>query len=199
MPNCPHCSKEIDYGSINAVPQETMTERLGEVTAKRKEAEKERDALRLVAAQAVKLGARAFGFEDSADALETLEMRYKKAATAGFEGDMIAWFGAENGARADVIAAKFIPKPDAAPALSAPAATSATPPASQTPTPPSAPTPVASASSTVAPGPTTTPRMTADQVAKMNEPLKKQYAQAKSTEERNQIKAKMDENWKLAG
>ena len=26
-----------------------------------------------------------------------------------------------------------------------------------------------------------------------------QYAQAKSTEERNQIKAKMDENWKLAG
>ena len=190
MPNCPHCSKEIDYGSINAVPQETMTERLGEVTAKRKEAEKERDALRLVAAQAVKLGARAYGFPDSADALETLEMRYKKAAAAGFEGDMIAWFGADNGARTDVIASMFMPKIDPTPVQPAPPAT---------PAAPLPPAPIASASATVAPGPTTTPRMTADQVRQMNEPLKKQYAQAKSQEERNQIKAKMDENWKLAG
>lgn len=190
MPNCPHCSKEIDYGSINAVPQETMTERLGEVTAKRKEAEKERDALRLVAAQAVKLGARAYGFPDSADALETLEMRYKKAAAAGFEGDMIAWFGADNGARTDVIASMFMPKADPTPAQPVPPAT---------PAAPLPPAPIASASATVAPGPTTTPRMTADQVRQMNEPLKAQYARSKSQEERSQIKAKMDENWKLAG
>lgn len=192
--SCPHCSKDIDgVGS-----QEAFNKRLEEVNAKRKDAEKERDALRATASQAVKLGARAFGFDDDADTLETLELRHKKAVSAGFEGDFIGWLGAENGARADKVAAKFMTATPSIPAPTPPAA----PPAKDEPTPSPATPPanrLPSTAPSAAAAPSVSPRLTADQVRAKNKPLEQEYAFAVrqgNKDKASEIKKQMAENWK---
>ena len=191
--NCPKCSAEIP-----AVSEEAFRARLAELSAAKDAAEAARlsavSALESATATAGRLSARIAGFEHDEATLSVLQLRHQASGSKVSFND---WLTADDGARTDRIAARL--RAESAP----PVTQSAVPP--EAPVPPVVaqaplpPAPVASASSTVAPGPTTTPRMTADQVRQMNEPLKAQYARSKSQEERSQIKAKMDENWKLAG
>lgn len=191
--NCPKCSAEIP-----AVSEEAFRARLAELSAAKDAAEAARlsavSALESATATAGRLSARIAGFEHDEATLSVLQLRHQASGSKVSFND---WLTADDGARTDKIAARL--RAESAPPVTqsvVPPEAPVTPVVAQAPPPPA---PVASASATVAPGPTTTPRMTADQVRQMNEPLKTQYARAKSQEERNQIKAKMDENWKLAG
>lgn len=192
--NCPKCSAEIP-----AVSEEAFKARLAEVSAAKDAAEAARlsavSALESATATAGRLSARIAGFEHDEATLSVLQLRHQ---ASGVKLSFNDWLTADDGARTDKIASRLRAEsaPPVAPPVAAPEAPAA--PVVAPPAPPP-PAPLASASSTVAPGPTTTPRMTADQVRQMNEPLKAQYARAKSQEERNLIKSKMDENWKLAG
>lgn len=192
--NCPKCSAEIP-----AVSEEAFKARLAEVTAAKDAAEAARlsavSALESATATAGRLSARIAGFEHDEATLSVLQLRHQASGSKVSFND---WLTADDGARTDKIAARLRAEsaPPVTPSVAPPEAPAAPVVAQAAPPPPA---PLASASSTVAPGPTTTPRMTADQVRQMNEPLKAQYARAKSQEERNLIKSKMDENWKLAG
>lgn len=192
--NCPKCSAEIP-----AVSEEAFKARLAEVSAAKDAAEAARlsavSALESATATAGRLSARIAGFEHDEATLSVLQLRHQ---ASGVKLSFNDWLTADDGARTDKIASRLRAEsaPPVAPSVAAPEAPAAPVVAQAAPPPPA---PLASASSTVAPGPTTTPRMTADQVRQMNEPLKAQYARAKSQEERNLIKSKMDENWKLAG
>ena len=191
--NCPKCSAEIP-----AVSEEAFKARLAELSAAKDAAEAARlsavSALESATATAGRLSARIAGFEHDEATLSVLQLRHQASGSKASFND---WLTADDGARTDKIAARL--RAESAPPVTPPVAppeAPAVPVVAQAAPPPAS---LASASSTVAPGPTTTPRMTADQVRQMNEPLKAQYARAKSQEERNLIKSKMDENWKLAG
>lgn len=189
--NCPKCSAEID-----AIGGAAFKERIAELTAAKDAAETARAqataALESANATAGRLSARIAGFEHDDDALSILRDRHQKS---GHKADFTAWLTADDGAKADRIASKLVPAPAAvavAPTTPPPATT-----APQAPTTPPAPTVTASA--TVAPGPATTPRMTPEQVTALNAPLKAEYARAKTPEEKASIRAKMEQNWSLAG
>ena len=198
--NCPHCNGEVTQPAID--------QRIADINEKRLLAERERDGFKLMAAKATNLGARANGFDATPDAIEMLEFRHNKAKSAGYEGDFLDWLADAKGAKADPIASRLVaaaPSPVAAPAVVAPPEPAA-PPAPAAPAAESAPTaPPVSRLPNAAPTTTTpavSPRLTAEQVTKKNEPLKKSYEQAIQSGNKDraaQLRAEIDANWKLMG
>lgn len=181
--SCPHCQKELD----GFVPQKTMDERLRESSEKRKQAESRASELEALAKQASALGARAYGYEDDAEILQTLQARFDlaKKAEAPYSGDFIAWLGDPAGAQADKVAARFrAATPPATPAK-------VEPPAS----PKSEAKPTANSTATVAPTPPVQARLTPQQVAELNRPLLQERGKLKMAQKpTTEIDAKIAAN-----
>ena len=169
------------------VSKATFDERIGKATEARKAAEEKAAKLQDLADRAAPLAAKASGFDSDPDTLETLQLRYERAAKNGYAADFSDWLADADGAGKDSVASRFrssSPAPKAEPAKSeAPKADPPSPaPKSSVPSTP-----------TAAPASAPTPRLTESQVQEINSKLMAEYRGA-TPERRSAIKVEMEAN-----
>ena len=185
--SCPHCSKELE----NVVSKQVFDDRVSKLSEQKKTAEAEAAKLRALADRAAPLAAKASGYDSDADTVEMLQARYEKAAKAGYAGDLAEWLGDAEGAGKDTVAARFRSQVQTQePAKVEPKVEPRTEPKAEPTGLPRTPT--------VTTAPATTPRMTSEQVAKLNEPLLAEYRNA-TPERRAAIKTEIAANQQKVG
>lgn len=194
MFECPHCQKGIDdVMSVKSHKEEVDRRSKIQKQLETDLAESQRATKRLTAqAERVDLlAAKLHKFDVDEDTVSVLHQRHKKAQESGFDGDFEGWLSSENGASADKVASRL-------------RLMEASPPKSDAAKPPAEPKPkpVLPASTTDAITPATTPKMTYEQIQKINEPLmaqRKAAIIARNKSLADQLTMQIQENIAKAG